>query len=196
MKLGISILALTLALGVTTAEARSWGNHGNDHNGNEHTGWQQNMGPQGMGGLAMFGELDTDKDGFITEAELDARAQTRFDEADTNADGFLDAAELTAQGDAMRAQMMQNRPQNGNVPMANEDRMTRFADRAQEMIDRMVDRFDIDDDGKMSFAEMQAARPGLMFDRFDATGDGKISESEWHEATQHRGGHGPRQDRR
>lgn len=190
MKTVISALAFSLTLGVTTADAKPWGGHGDDHRGNGPQGGWQQMGPQG--GLKMFSEFDTNGDGYITRVELDAHAQTRFDAADTNGDGFLDPDELTAQGAAMREKMEQF----GHGPWNNDDRAEQFEECAQEMLDRMIDRFDIDDDGKMSLAEMQAAHPGLTFDLFDATGDGKISEAEWHEATQHRDRNGPRQDRR
>ncbi len=188
MKKAVSILALTLALGASAVAAKPFGGHwGQDHNGPQG-GWQQGM-QQGMG-LRMFGELDANSDGFISEDELATRAQTRFDEADADGNGLLSAEEMLAHAEAMRGQMMQEHG-NGNGPMTGEGMQDRFAGRGQEMLDRMMDRFDIDDDGQMSFAEMQAARPGLMFDRIDASGDGKISELEWHEAMQHRGGEGP-----
>lgn len=37
---------------------------------------------------------DTDRDGFLTQAEIDAAAKHRFDEADANHDGWLSKDEL------------------------------------------------------------------------------------------------------
>ena len=62
-------------------------------------------GPEGKGmrgdrGAAMFQQFDTDGDGAITKAEIDAAAAARFAEADADKDGKLSAEELAARGPA------------------------------------------------------------------------------------------------
>lgn len=58
----------------------------------------------------MIAHLDTDKDGKVSAAELSARMLAMFDAADTNHDGTLSTAEETAARDAMRARMQAASP--------------------------------------------------------------------------------------
>ena len=106
-----------------------------------------------------FESLDTDGDGLVTQAELDARGAARFAEADTDGDGALSSDELLA-----RSQR------------ANEDR-----------IKRMMERLDANEDGKLTQDEMAKARRGggdssRMIKRIDADGDGAISKEEFETA--------------
>lgn len=125
----------------------------------------------GMGRPAAFdfAAIDADKDGKITPAEIEAHRAAEITAADTDGDGFLSAEELAA----MQAKQMQ----------------ARGTQRAQRMIDRM----DSDNDGKLSLAEMQDRAPGQrMFDRMDTDNDGALSEAEIAAAkdrmADHRGG--------
>lgn len=172
MKTVFSALALSVALGAVAADAKPFGPRG--------------MGPQEFGGAFIFGEIDTNADGFITANELTAKGRERFDTADVNGDGFIDGDELQARQQAAMDRIAEH---------ADEDRRERAEEHGEMMIERMLDRADENGDGKLSFAELDAARPDRMFDQMDANGDGKISEMEFHVATQHRGGHGPRSDR-
>jgi EF hand len=58
----------------------------------------------------MIARLDTDKDGKVSAAELSARMLAMFDAADTNHDGTLSPAEEAAARDAMRARMQAAAP--------------------------------------------------------------------------------------
>ena len=122
-------------------------------------GWGMS-GPRGMGPMMSFEEMDLNGDGKVTAEEMAALGQTRFDKADANGDGFLDATEMEAHVLEMAKQ------------------------HAPQMSERMLNHKDADNDGKLSFEEMQPneKRKGKMFDRFDADGDGAISQAEFEEA--------------
>jgi Ca2+-binding EF-hand superfamily protein len=114
-----------------------------------------------------FSELDLDKDGKVTKAEVEAVHEARFAGIDSNGDGVLDSAELTAFHDAKRAEHAQER----------------------------FDRFDEDGDGKLSVSE--APRFLLeRFEVVDADGDGVVTAKEMAAAeaqrsTRPKGGQGP-----
>lgn len=117
------------------------------------------MGDKGAGAMMMimdFDKIDTNKDGKITPDEIAAFHKARATEADTNADGVISAEELVAFGEKMAAE--------------------RKLQRAQTMIDRM----DVNKDGKLQVDEMKApADAGTkMFARIDTDGDGAISKAE------------------
>jgi hypothetical protein len=59
----------------------------------------------------MIERLDSNKDGKVSAAELSARMLTMFDSADANHDGTLTPAEQAAARDARRAQMQAAPPQ-------------------------------------------------------------------------------------
>lgn len=110
------------------------------------------------GAMMMFDRFDTDGDGTITQAEIDALRATQFAAADADGDGFLTAEEMAAHADKMRAER-----------------------RAERMND-MLGRLDTDGDGKLSAEEAAAAGPVTMFERLDANEDGAISREEIAEA--------------
>lgn len=119
------------------------------------------MGERGM--MMPFEEIDTDSDGKITAAEMEAHAGARFADADADKDGFLDAAELQAR---MLAQATA---------------------RMQERSARMITRMDTDGDGKLSQDEMRAGpRDGDRFERMlsrmDGDKDGALSREELEQA--------------
>lgn len=112
-----------------------------------------------------FEQLDTDADGKITAAELQARAAARFAEADTNGDGMLSAEELQASADERRAE------------------------RRAERTERMIERLDENDDGQLSLEELPERRgQDRMFERLDTDGDGAVSEEEFAKLKDTRGG--------
>lgn len=137
-----TVAALTLTAGAGAAFA--WGK--------EHRmgGFD---GPRGQ--MFTFEEVDADKDGKITEAEIAAHFKAKFDAADADKDGSLSAEEMAAQMQAKMAERMTNR--------------------AKHMI---VDR-DGNDDGKLSYEEMQPKNKGMMLQRLDKDGDGAISTEEF-----------------
>lgn len=102
-----------------------------------------------------FAEVDADKDGKITEAELAAWHAARTKSLDADGDGFISADELAAM------------------------QMKGMEPRVKERSARMVTRLDADGDGKLSATEL-ASRPvpaGLV-DRLDTDNDGAISQAE------------------
>ncbi len=138
-------------------------------------------GPEGRGPFSMqnFDAVDADKDGKITQAEVDAYRKAEVATADANGDGFMTADELAAM------------------------HLKHLTERATEMAGRMVADLDADADGKLSAAEM-AARPvpARMFDRIDTDQDGAISKAEAQAAADRMAemrkdgpGHGPRKHR-
>ena len=111
----------------------------------------------GQGGMQgfIFDQLDADKDGKVTAAEMEASRTARVTAADANGDGLMSAEELAAM------------------------HLADMSVRASAMAAEMVTRMDTNGDGLLSAAEM-AARPGpaQMFDRIDADGDGALTREE------------------
>lgn len=102
-----------------------------------------------------FDEIDADKDGKITLAEMEAFRAARFAAADTDKDGALSAEELLAMHAAERAAREAQRGAN------------------------MIAKFDANADGKLSADELpQPGNATNMFDRVDTDKDGAISKAE------------------
>ncbi len=115
----------------------------------------QGAGDMGMMGMPMFDAIDADKNGALTEAEVDTYRAAQMTRADANADGKLDAAELVAMQEQARAEMM------------------------TERATRMITRFDTDADGLLSAAELAAGpRMQTIFERMDANSDGSVTAAE------------------
>ena len=106
-----------------------------------------------------FAELDTNSDGQVSKAELEALGAVRFAAVDTDSDGFLTASEIEAAGKA------------------------RAAKRAAGMIKKL----DTNEDGKLSAEEMENRgkgrggkdRSAKMLKHFDADKNGSLSEDEF-----------------
>ena len=149
---------------------------------------QDTAAPQGP--LAtMFQRFDSDGDGRVTQAEVQAFRAARAAALDADGDGFITADELVAQ----------------HVRDASE--------MAQARVARMMERRDTDGDGRLSAAEL-AAGPVMgggrggdgpdmarMFDRLDADNDGAVTLAEtqagMERMQQRRGdGHGMRGEHR
>lgn len=119
----------------------------------------------GKGARINFEEVDTNSDGEITKAEMQAHAGKRFASSDTNSDGFIDRTEIIAKAS------------------------TRAAERAQKRADRMLERLDANDDGKLSQEEMANTKRGnKLFERADADDSGSISKAEFEAMKKHRKG--------
>lgn len=111
--------------------------------------------PGGDMAMQFFDKVDADKDGKITQAEIDAFKAARFAEADADKDGKLSPAELVAMREKMEAE------------------------RRTAQAEKMVSRFDRDGDGLLSADEMAAGpRPKTMIERLDTDGDGAVSKAE------------------
>lgn len=144
--LGTTALAAALAATLSTAALA-------DRGGPGRMGGDM-AGPGGFA-LMQFDEIDADKDGKITQAELDAYRAARVTALDADGDGKISADELKA------AQMAQ------------------MEERAATMAARMIERMDSDGDGLLSAAELaMPAPPARLFDRLDTDGDGAVSRAE------------------
>ncbi|MEM5517865.1 EF-hand domain-containing protein [Henriciella sp. AS95] len=133
----------------------------------------------------MLERLDTNGDGAISQAEVDAMKAEReaqkaakFAEADTNGDGALTMAELDAFQTAERERRMEERKQ------------------------RMFERADADGSGTISLAEFETRRhhgrrgDGDMFTRLDTDEDGLITAEELEAMKGHHGKRGWRHHRK
>ena len=117
-------------------------------------------GPRGAGLERMFEQFDTNQDGTITQAEIEAANAARFAEVDANGDGVLTVEEMVA-----------------HATVRDSDRLTR-------RIEARIDRLDANSDGALSLEEMAdgSKRLDRMFDRIDANSDGAITKAEAEEA--------------
>jgi len=113
------------------------------------------QGQKGPMPMFPFETVDADKDGKITQAELDAYRAAEATAMDTNADGKLSAEELTAA------------------------HLARMTERATQMATEMVERLDTDGDKALSAAEMAARpMPAMLFEKADTDGDGAVTKAE------------------
>ncbi|MGL6209903.1 MAG: EF-hand domain-containing protein [Paracoccaceae bacterium] len=102
-----------------------------------------------------FDDIDVDKDGTVTKAELDAHRAAKTAEIDTNADGKLDATELAAM------------------------QVKRVTEGAEARAAKMIERLDTDGDKALSTAELAAGpKAEGLFERVDADNDGAITKVE------------------
>jgi len=108
-----------------------------------------------MGPMLDIATLDTDKDGKISEAEIEAHRAAQLAAVDADKNGLLSAEELAA----MHVKAM--------------------TERANAMAQRMIERLDGDGDGLLSAAELASRpMPANLFDRIDANEDGFIDQAE------------------
>ncbi len=140
-----AVLALTAAGGASALAAGNDGMQRGDH---------------GARMEQRFAEMDADKDGKVTPAEMRAYRDGRFAAADANGDGKVSVEELDDVGKAGRV----------------------------EKLRKMVLWLDADGDGMLSPVEFDQRR-GMMLSRMDADGDGALSAEEMGEAHKrfHRG---------
>ena len=152
---------------------------------------QAEPGQRGHGGPGgVLTRMDTDGDGQATRAEAETAIAAVFADIDTNSDGYVTQEEMKAHHDARRAEMRErrqaraesaegsDRPQRraGNRE-ANPERMEA---RRARMAERAAERWatiDTDSDGQLSLVEFTAARI-QHFDRVDANDDGVITADE------------------
>ena len=153
--------------------------------------------PRG-GDMPGFEAFDTNADGVITQADIEAIGAAKFAESDTNGDGFLDADELKAKmmerGDGRRGGDGGERghgrdgdkgPKDGQ---GNPELMqAQKSERMDLAIKHKIQRADTDGDGKLSMEEVRPPKAGKMFEHLDADENGEVTQEEWDAATQKRG---------
>ncbi len=104
------------------------------------------------GGGDRFDKMDTNGDGIVTAAELDARQAALIDAADANGDGGLTAEELSAHRKAKREEWRAK-----NNPDTNGDGVV---DRVEFLAsaEKRFDRLDKNSDGVISEDERRSKR--------------------------------------
>jgi Ca2+-binding EF-hand superfamily protein len=150
-----TVLMTTLALSIAAGTAYAAGSE-------KHRG--------GHGPRINFEEVDTNKDGKLTESELMAHAKTRFDQADADKDGMISEDELRAR---IAAEM---------------------AERTERRVQHIMERHDANSDGQLSQDEMKPQYAGKMMKRADTDGDGAISKDEFEAFKDRRGKHRKTED--
>lgn len=100
----------------------------------------------------LFDAMDANGDGQITRDEMASQRMARFEDADADGDGALSFEELEAEART----------------------------RATDHVERMMERLDSNEDGKLTPAELAEA-PGAdrRFRRMDRDGDGAITKAEF-----------------
>ena len=109
-------------------------------------------------GEKMVEQLDTNGDGAVSKAEVDASRAAAFAAADTNGDGGVSQAEVLAYQEAQRAErraareaeMFARADTNGDGVLGPDE----FGPR----VDRMFEALDKDDDGMITAEEREEAR--------------------------------------
>jgi Ca2+-binding EF-hand superfamily protein len=148
LAVGAIALGTTTMVGASLADGR-WGHgpHGRHHGG---PGWG---GPRG--GEMLFEQFDVNKDGTITQAEIDEVRQNRLAEFDQNKDGSLSLEEYQALWmDAMRERMVdrfQDLDDDGDAMVTVEEFVGPF--------DSMVERMDRNDDGQITKDDLRRGPP-------------------------------------
>lgn len=157
--IGTAVVALGVA-GVALAHGGGWkghqGRHGGYHQG--HHGEHGFKGRRGRGGERAerrldkrFTELDADKDGLVTGEEIEAAHAERFKKMDGDGDGSVDARELVEYHMLRRAERRIARMDKNNDGVLQADEMPQR---------RGMMRFDLDNNGSVSRAEIELGRRG------------------------------------
>lgn len=124
---------------------------------------------------------DSNGDGIITRAEVNADVAKRFARMDVNKDGKLNKADREA---AMAARGGEGAGEGAGKRGESKRGEGQRGDRAGGMM-----RADSNGDGAVTLAEMQAAA-AQRFDRADADNDGKLTQAERDALRRGRGGGG------
>jgi Ca2+-binding EF-hand superfamily protein len=168
---------LAIAAGSAFAGAAAVGDGAGDGAGCDKAGGKA------RGASAHFSQIDANKDGKVSLAELSASREAWLTKVDTNKDGVATQAEIDAAFQATRAEHVQKRFERED---ANKDgRLTREETR---MPSARFERADANKDGALTLAELTAANKNAGAEghagragkgaRFDQNGDGKVVREE------------------
>ncbi|MCU0832310.1 MAG: hypothetical protein MUC58_12510 [Rhizobiaceae bacterium] len=127
------------------------------------------------GRAAIFALADADKDGALSKAEYETFAVARIMKADADKDGVLSESEART----LAAEMMKRRGGSGqHAGKHGDDRMqARMEKRMERRAGRMFERFDADNDGRVTTAEVTTLVLA-RFARMDDNNDGSITPDE------------------
>ncbi|MDX9974912.1 MAG: EF-hand domain-containing protein, partial [FCB group bacterium] len=136
-----------------------------------------------------FDELDRNGDGVISKADLPQappenlymRLLRLFKEADANQDEQITLAELQAVIPTFTQHAFDYIDANGDGVISRDDLPDGPPPTELEMLKHLLRMADADDNGEVTFAELQALVPELVqeqFDRLDRNGDGVISAAD------------------
>lgn len=138
-----------------------------------------------------FGMLDTDEDGVLTAAELDAPRQTMlrqrdfekalfegvFAERDTNKNGWLSLAEYRGGAGLDEATLFRKLDTDRNGRVSRSEFLKALPAATPLKVDSAMGDYDSNKDGKISRSEFQALAVA-EFDRMDLNKDGVIRGAE------------------
>jgi len=147
-------------------------------------------GHAGGRGAARFEQVDTNKDGKVSLAELTASREGWLAQVDTNKDGVATQAEIDASMAVHRQERTQKMFERDD---ANKDgRLTReetrlpsaWFERADANKDGALTLAELNDGGKNAHGEKKAGHGAGKAKRFDQNGDGKVDRQELRTAAQ------------
>lgn len=141
---------LATGAGLTAVAAHGYRGHHGGHGWHHGDGGYHGEGRRGW--KRWFGR------GPVSKEDYDARTRSRFARLDANSDGTIDSEEARAL-----------------IERRMERRQRRW--RARRFSDRMIRRFDVDKDGKVTRNEFET-RVADIFKRGDLDGDGKITDAD------------------
>lgn len=124
-----------------------------------------------------FAKLDSDGNGSVTRAEIDAKAAERFAKLDGDRDGFVTKAEMSALHQARKAKRAERAEKRGGDHAKHAEHR---GERAGKRGDHFARR-DANGDGRISLAEFQAGG-AKRFERLDADKNGTVTQAEMDQA--------------
>lgn len=154
--------------------------HGDYHGHMRGAGRDGHMrGMGGMRGERMFEYMDTDDDGKVTQAEVEAMHAARFASIDADGNGEISLAEVAALEDTAREARRNMRAARrigsaaGFVKADTDSNGTISAEEFASLRMPMFERLDTDDDGAISREEMEEMREQMMQRRGGRDGRGQ-----------------------
>ncbi len=148
---GIAAIVGSAAIAGTVRARDGGDDHRRPHHGEHHRG-----GPGMMDRQAFMEQYDTNKDGSLTQAEIDQARKDRLTKFDANKDGKLDLKEYEALWlDAHRLQMVrdfQRLDTNGDAIVTGEE--------YSKPTSKIVEMRDHNNDGKLNKDDMRGPRRG------------------------------------